>query len=222
MEQRTIVKREDYAILYSDGTMLIKEVRASYAHLFEPYQGPPDPKTGNVPPARWGIVGLMPKTRAYRASKDLIRDHINQIVKDAKLKDLPAANKFLRDGDLAAKPEYEGMYTINAGEVKARPPALRGNVRDPKTKKPVVLRPGVDDAVIQSGYWVNLLIRPWFQNNTWGKKVNASLIAVQLVREDEVFGQGRISDDDVDETFDEFADDDDSGYSDALGDDDDL
>lgn len=222
MEPRIVVRQEDYATLYSDGTMLIKEVRASYAHLFEPYQGPPDKETGRIPPPKWGIVGLMPKKKAYTLSKNLIRDHIDQMIKDAKVKALPAGSKFLRDGDQAAKEEYEGMYTINAGEVLARRPALRGNVRDPKTKKPVILKPGVDDDVIQSGYWVNLLIRPWYQNNTHGKKINASLIAVQLVREDEVFGQGRISDDEVDSTFDEFANDDDSGYSDELADADDL
>ena len=71
--------------------------------------------------------------------------------------------------------------------------------------------------MIYAGCWVNILIRPWWQNSAkWGKRVNAGLTAVQFVRDDEPFGQGRITSEDVDETFDEFADEA-SGYDDELG-----
>jgi len=211
-EARTIVKKVDHAALYSDGTILIQGVRASYPHVFAPYKGDND-TTGN---GKYGIVALMPKGAEYRAAKDLIRDRINELMRENKVEALKADNKFLRDGDQAAKAEYAGMFTINASEV--RRPAVRGNKRDPKTGKPVVLVPGKDDDVIYAGAWVNVLIRPWFQNNQYGKKVNAGLAAVQFVRDDEAFGQGRISDDAIDSTFDDGLSDDDSGFDDSLGD----
>lgn len=212
-EPKTVVKQVDMATLYSDGTILVKEVRASYPHCFQPYKGE------NSETGKYGIVGLMPKRGAYLPAKDLIRDRINEIIRENKLKDLPANAKFLRDGNLTAKEEYEGMFTINASET--RRPVLRSNRRDPKTNKPAILKPGEDEDKIYPGCWVNILIRPWWQNNKWGKKVNAGLVAVQFVRDDEAFGQGRISEDEVDEVFDEFADGD-SGFDDALGEDDEL
>jgi hypothetical protein len=215
-EPRTIVKREDFAILYSDGSILIKEVRASYPHVFTKYKGDDGDGEG-----KYSIVGLMPKTPDRFKSKDLIKGEIDRLIREAKLKGLPAANKFLRDGDLAAKEEYEGMFTINASETNK--PQVRDNVRDPKTKKLKRLVAGVDDERIQPGYWVNLLIRPWFMDNKFGKKVNANLLSVQFVAEDETFGDARrISEDEVDSTFDEFASDDASGYDDSLGEDDEL
>lgn len=205
---RTVVKDVGKAILYSDGTILVKEVRASYPHIFKPYVGD-DGGDG-----KYGIVGLMPKTKDYFPAKDLIRDLIKQTIIENKQKDLPAANKFLRDGNLKAREEYDGMYTINASEV--RRPAARDNRRDPKTGKAAILKPGEDEDRIYAGCWVNILIRPWWQNNKFGKKVNAGLVAVQFVRDDESFGQGRISEDDVSETFDDFTDDQ-SGFDDTLG-----
>ena len=209
-EPRSIVKQVDKAILYSDGTILIKDVRASYPHIMSPYKGTEGSDIG-----KYGIVGLIPKAKAYFPAKDLIRDEINRILKENKIGNFKADLKFLRDGDLAGKDEYEGHYTINASET--RRPQARDIVRDPKTKKPRVLVPGVDDDVIYAGCWVNILIRPWWQNSAkWGKRVNAGLTAVQFVRDDEPFGQGRITSEDVDETFDEFADEA-SGYDDELG-----
>ncbi len=214
-ERREVVKDVGKAVLYSDGTIRINEVRASYPHIGTPYQG----KEGKP---RYGVVGLMPKGKAYRAAKDLIRDEINRIVREQnKGKDIAGKNKFIRDGDESGREEYEGMFEIHAGENPPRRPSARSNVRDPKTGKPKVLSPAEADEMIFPGCWVNILIRPWWQNNEYGKKVNANLIAVQYVRSDESFGQGRVSEDDIDQTFDEFADDE-SGYDDELSDDDEL
>jgi hypothetical protein len=66
--------------------------------------------------------------------------------------------------------------------------------------------------VFYPGCWVNTLIKPWFQDHPeGGKKVNANLIAVQFVRDDDSFGTGRISADEVDATLVPAGD---SGYED--------
>lgn len=213
-DPRTVVKDVGKARLYSDGTIAILGLRVSYPHVFKPYKN----KDGT--PGKFGMVGLMPKTKEYFPAKDLIRDHIRQMIRDAKLKDLPADKKFLRDGDTSGREHYDGMYEIHANE--ERRPQIRDSRRDPKTKKPAVLKAGEDDDRIYGGCWVNILVRPWYQDNEWGKRINAGLVVVQFVRDDEAFGQGRITDEDVDNTFDEFADDGDSGFDDELGDDEEL
>jgi len=214
-QQRQVESEVPHAKLYNDGTIFVGPVRARYPHVFRPYKGDDDKGDG-----KFGIVALMPKGAEYRKAKDLIRDHILRMIRDNKLKDLPAANKFLRDGDDAAREEYEGMFTISASEV--RRPQVRDKYRDPKTKKPKILKPGEDEDRIYAGCWVNILIRPWFMNNKFGKRVNAGLVAVQFVDDDEPLGPGRISEEAVDDTFDEFADEGDSGFDDDLGTEDEL
>lgn len=225
-EPRTIVKRvpaiknrdgieEGGAILYSDGSMLVMNVRLSYPNVFKPFES--TDQDGNKK-LRYGTVGLMPKTRAYAPAKDLIKAEITRIMAEHKLKynELAADRKFLKDGDQSGKAENEGMFTVSAGET--RKPSVRDRYRDPKTGKPKVLVAGQDDDRIYGGCWGNIWIRPWWQANKWGKRVNAGLVGVQFVRDDEAFGQGRITEEEIDETFDEFADDADSGFDDSLGD----
>lgn len=216
-EPRVVVKEVPHAKLYNDGTILVSDVRLAYPHVFVPYQGKND--DGKDGKAKYGLVGLMPKQREYFAAKNLIREHIVAMIQEHKVKDIRADNKFLRDGDLAAKDEYAGNYTISASETHR--PIVRTNKRDPKTGKAMKLDPAKDQEIIYGGCWGNILIRPWWMDNRYGKKVNAGLVAVQFTRDDEPFGTGRISEDEVDEAFDDFTDDD-SGFDDELGEDDEL
>jgi hypothetical protein len=73
-----------------------------------------------------------------------------------------------------------------------------------------VVEPEDANEVFQPGYWGDILIRPWYQDNSYGKRVNAGLSSGQMVRKDETFGEGRISDEDLDDTFEDYADDDDT------------
>jgi hypothetical protein len=213
METRKVVKEVPHARLYSDGTIFVGPVRASYPHWAMPYSGNDDSST-----PRFSVVGLMPKTKEYFAAKDLIRDRIRDILREQnKGKDLPADKKFIRDGDQSGRDEYEGMYSIHAAETKR--PQARDNRK--VNGKPARLDPKEDADRIYAGCWVNLLLRPWFQNNKFGRRVNAGFVAVQFVGDDEPFGEGRIDPSAVDDTFDDFADDD-SGYDDGLEEDDEL
>lgn len=220
-EPRTVVKTVSMAKLWSDGSISLDFLRASYPHVLDKYKG--DDENAK---AKHSIVGLMPKRKKWRPAFELVTDQINGLMKANRVKNLKADNKFFRDGDLAAKDEYEKMWTINASE--AGRVIVRDSRVDPKTGKPRILKKGVDDDRIFAGCWVNMVIRPWFQNNKHGKKVNAGLVAVQYVpisavREvwaaasDEPFGQSRISEEEIDETFNAY-DGDDEDYD---GDDDD-
>lgn len=191
---REIKKKVKNAILYTDGTIRISGVRFSYPHLAKPYKG-----DGDQGEAKFGLVGLLPKT-THDAAKKLIDERIAELLKENKVKALPADKKFIRDGDESDKDGYEGNWTVSARETR-RPP-----LRDRQNQ---VVEPEDANEVFQPGFWGDMLIRPWYQNNSYGKRVNAGLSSVQFVKKDEVFGEGRISDEDLDDTFEDYGDEDD-------------
>lgn len=184
--------RTGYCVLYDDGTLRIDGVRFSYPHLRKPYSGDDGGE------AKYGIIGLLPK-KGGDAAKKLIESRIAEVMSENKIKALASDKKFLRDGDESDKEEHAGSWTISARETR-RPP-LRNRQNE------VVATDDIDD-VFQPGFWGSILIRPWFQNNKFGKRVNAGLSSVQMIFEDETFGEGRITDEELDDTFQSYDDDD--------------
>ncbi len=190
---REIKKKVKNAILYADGTIRLSGVRFSYPHLAKAYKG--DDDKGEP---KFGLVGMMPKA-THKAAHDLIDERIAELLKENKVKSLAADKKFMRDGDESGREEYEKHWTVSARETR-RPP-LRDRANN-------VVEPEDAAEVFQPGYWGDILIRPWYQNNSYGKRVNAGLSSVQFVRKDETFGEGRISDEDLDDTFEDYGDED--------------
>jgi hypothetical protein len=209
--KRTVVRTVPHAKLWSDGTITLENCRASYPHVFKPQEGEADDGTKS---SSYSIVLLMPKS-THRAAKDLCKERYNEILKENskdKSKPLKLASDrlFIKDGDTMAKDENEGMWVVSAREKNK--PALRGNRIDPDTGKPVRLT-DADSGLIFGGCYVSCLIRPWFQNNKYGKRINAGLVAVQYLRKGEPFGEGRIRDEDIDDSF-EAVEDDTGGFDD--------
>lgn len=86
----------------------------------------------------------------------------------------------LHDGD--EKPAYEGFagnHFISASN-KVRPHIVDRN------KNPLVPVDGRPYA----GCYVNAVIDIWAQENTYGKRINASLMGVQFLRDGDAFGGG--------------------------------
>lgn len=205
---REIVKEVKNLKVYADGSFLLRDVRFSYPHLGEPWK---NPKDANAVP-KFSCVGLLNKSthkEAYRALMELINEIIT---KELKLKAMAAKDKCLRDGDDGSKEEAHGHWTINASAPADRPPSIRGKDAQPMPRNVV-------KSTILPGYRGDMLLKPWPQNNQHGKKVNCDLIAVQFRAEDEVIGEGRITEEDIDDTF-EAADD--EGGAPFDPDDDDL
>ncbi len=198
-EKRTIVKKVANAILYSDDTIRIDNVRASYPHLFKPYSG----QDGGTP--KFSITGLGDK-KTHGEAKNLCVEIINRLLKDKKIERLAADKKFVKDGDLAGKSGYDSCWTFSSSETNA--PRVRN-----RDKTPI---PAEKADTIYGGCYVNILLRPWVQDNQFGKRVNAGLLAVQFHSDGEAFGEGRITDDDVDASFDGDADS--GGFDDETGD----
>lgn len=199
--KRTIVETVPNAVRYSDGTILLKGVRLSYPWLFKAQANKRD--DGTITHS-YSVTALMPKA-THEAAKQMCVRAVNGLLKEHnKGQKIPSDKKFIRDGDPkdeddAGKPENAGMWVVATRETKK--PILRDRKKDPETGKARRLT-DADSELIYGGCWGNVLIRPWYQDNKYGKRVNAGLSAVQFLKDDEPFGSGRISQDDVDETFD--------------------
>lgn len=205
MAERTVVAKVTNAVQYSDGTIRIDNVRLSYPHLDTPFKSEGD--DGNTKET-YSLEAMLPKD-THTAAKDLIKKVLNQIQvdNDAKVK---TEHWFLKNGDDADKPEYEGHFLVKASDT--RRPSVRNRDGSAMSEREIADR-------IYGGCWANVLIRPWYFNGkakngkTYPKRLLANLVAVQFVRDDEPFGEGRISDEGVWDAVD---------GDDGMGDDDGL
>ena len=106
------------------------------------------------------------------AIKDLIKTNL----KGAKLQPDKIC---LRDGDLVDYDGYAEHFSIKASS-KKRPLVID------RDKSPLV----EEDGRPYSGCYVNASIELWGQDNSWGKRINATLLAVQFFKDGEPFGDG--------------------------------
>lgn len=96
----------------------------------------------------------------------------------------------LRDGE--EKTNDDGSFKDGFGpgtmfvtsSAKNRPQVVDKNPSIPLT---------AEDGKIYAGCYVNAVISLWAQNNTFGKRINANLLAIQLVKDGEPFGEERIN-----------------------------
>lgn len=177
------------AVLYSDGTILVNDIRFSFPHVAEPYESTDD---DGKKKKKYSLKGMMPKA-THKPAMRLMKRHMEAMMQKHQVSDLASDRKYLRNGDDLGKPEMKGHFVFSASE------DTRPHLRDAAAQKI-----GVDEAkqMFYGGCWGNALIRPWWQNHQkHGKRVNAGLSAVQFVRDDEPFGEGRIGEEDVDNTF---------------------
>jgi hypothetical protein len=184
-----VVRKVANAALLDNGLIRVSNVRLSYPHLDRPYK-----KEDDKGVAKYGVVALLPKD-THKAAKKLIEDVIADVLKEAKVKALAADKKFLRDGDESDKEEHAECWTLSARE--ERRPILK-QLDDGELS---VVEPEDAKETFYGGCWASILVRPWFQNNKYGKRVNAGLTAVTKKADDDSFGEGRISEEEVDEAF---------------------
>lgn len=195
-ENRRVVKSGKNIKIYSDGTILFADVRASYPHLDKKWCKNPAKDT----PA-YSLTGILPNDtheEAREIAMEFCQDMLKEHNKGGKIK---ADAYFLRDGDLSGKTEYEDTWIVASRE---------------SDNRPIVLHPDksemdVEDikGTIKAGYRVDMLVEPWWQDNEHGKRINASIRAVRFRREDTPISEGGISKDDAISSFD---DDEDGGF----------
>lgn len=158
-----------------DGNFVIKNVRLSYLYCFEPQANTGD--DGKVT-KKYKVTGIMPNDTHAEEIKYL-QDYMTKLQKSAFKARIPAKNLCLRNGDEAAKDEYENAWIFVASEREDNPPACLD--RDGKTtvKK--------SDDKLYSGAIGSIRVRLWTQDNKFGKRINANFLGVQFLAHGEKF-----------------------------------
>lgn len=160
----------------------LKEVRLTFPQLFDPKQvnGQGDPKYS----AAFLIPKDHPQIKELKAAISTAATEKWGAKAGDVLKQLSAGDKLcLHDGD--AKSDYDGYagtFFINASN-KVRPLVI-GPDRAPLT---------ASDGKPYSGCYVNAIVEIWPQDNQFGKRVNASLLGVQFVKDGERLAGGGVA-----------------------------
>lgn len=162
----------------------IDNVRFNYTNSLFTAQ---KPKTGEGK-EKFSVVALFPKDHPQVAA---IKAEMLKVA-DAKwpgkgaevLKQLAAGDRLcLHDGDAKAdKPGYEGNLFINASN------ELRPLVVGPQ-REPLVAADGKP----YSGSYGNIIVEFWAQDNQFGKRINASLLGVQHIKDGERLSGGGVA-----------------------------
>jgi len=160
----------------------LENVRLTFPVLFDPKQ------VNGQGDAKFSAAFLLPRTgpqieAAQKAIVEAATEKWGAKAGDT-LKVLKAADKLaVHDGD--AKSDYDGYagtYFVNASN-KIRPLVIGQN------REPLV----ASDGKPYSGCYVNAIVEFWAQDNQFGKRVNASLLGVQFVRDGERLAGGGVA-----------------------------
>ena len=163
-----------------DNRLTIKDVRIAYAQgIYTARAAKPGDKE------KYGAAFLFPAN--HPAVKEIAAATVRAAQAkwgakaDDMLKQLKAADRLpVHNGDAkASSAGYEGNLFINAGN------AIRPTVVD-RDRSPLTAADGRP----YSGCYVNAIIEVWAQDNQHGKRINASLLGVQFVRDGEKLAGG--------------------------------
>jgi hypothetical protein len=154
-------------------TIKLKNVRLSFASLFK------KATFGGEETKYEGTFLIDKETQADQIAE--INTAIAAMLKEKKAKLSPDRICF-KDGDGIDYDGYAGHMSIKAGNTKR--PIVIDRDKSPLTE---------DDGRPYSGCYVNAVLELWFQDNTWGKRVNANLLATQFSKDGEPFGAGGAS-----------------------------
>lgn len=162
----------------------LNDVRLLYAAaLFEPQRGP----NGEGEPKHSATLGFPPNHPAVAAIKDGFRK-VAEAKWGAKAGEmfamLKAGDKLcLHDGDAKADKEgYKGMLYLSAS-----------NKLKPLVVDQLVQPVSANSGVVYSGCYVNATIELWAQDNKFGKRINASLMGVQKIRDGQRLSGGGVA-----------------------------
>jgi hypothetical protein len=168
-------------------TIKLTNVRLSYPSLFVPNQ------YGDEEEPAYKASFILDKVKDAGQIK-FIQETMKKLVAEAKVKSVAAYKLCLRDG--AEKGDKEGfgdrVMFISSKNRKAIPVVDRD--------KSLLT---IDSGKPYAGCYVNAVVRLWVQDNNFGKRINASLQAVQFSKDGEPFGEGGI---DANAVFDDVTD----------------
>lgn len=188
------------------GVVKLKNVRLSYAFLFQKKKDKPDTQNpGKIIQGKYACSFLFPKNtpegKELLAAVKAAADEVKKDKWGSNPPKLKADKVCLKDGDAEGEPtEYAGHFYV-AGSNPDQPQLIdRKKGKDGKWVRLV----GADGRPVQgatsllySGCYANAVVRLWAQDNEFGKRINCSIEVVQFLKHGEAFGAAPIDADDA-------------------------
>ena len=185
-----------------DDMIMIRGARVSFPHLFRQ-------PVINGEKGRYGAVLLLDPSR-HRQDIATLKKAISELVKTRlRGRKLPPDKLCLRSGDDRGRPEYEG-YLVLSANTRTKPVVIGTDGRSTIANE--------EDNPIYAGCHVNAKVRLWAQDNQYGKRINAELVAIQFAGDGEPLDGSYVSEEDAVAGFDAV----DCGDADAFDDFDDF
>lgn len=159
----------------------IKKVRGAFLNVFEPKAiGDGEARYSGAFPIEPGSANAKALDAAVDAvAKEKWKDKAAGVLKELRSKGRICYKHDALSKDGEVYDGFEGMHSLNASN-KARPLVLDAD-KSPLTQA---------DGKPYSGCYVNLSIDVWAQDNSFGKRVNATLKGVQFHSDGDAFGGG--------------------------------
>jgi len=167
----------------------LKNVRLSFPTLFRAKTFSDSKKPGaTAQEPKYSATFLLDKAKN---AKDIaaIKAGIQAVLTEKYGDKVPKGFKpCLRNGTEKEDVDGYGEGIMFIGASNARRPSVVDRDMTPLTE---------EDSKIFAGCYVNAVVRLWVQDNDWGKRVNASLTAVQYVKTGEAFGEKPVAPEEV-------------------------
>lgn len=211
------------------GEVYLKNVRLSFAALFEKGKPIKDEKTGAVSEPKYKANFLIPKSSNHDYDPDThpqnmtkLKTAAEQVKADKWGKNIPKLKPdrvCVRDGDLEDWEGYESTYYVSANN--GNQPVMVDRTKDANGKWNELTKENGGPRKLYSGAWVNAIVRIWAQDDPkYGKRLNASVESVQFLKHGDAFAAGKPVD--PNEKFDDIDEEEADDLVDSGGDGDDL
>lgn len=165
--------------------IMIEGARVSFPHLFtKPIINGDEGKCGAV---------LMLDPEEHADVIDQIKKDGNALIKEnLKGARVPNDKWCLREGIDKGRPEYDGYMVLSANN-RGKPQVINDRGNGTITDE--------EECRIYAGCYVNVKVRLWAQNNKYGKRINAELVAIQFAGDGEALDSSYVSVDDAIDGF---------------------
>lgn len=164
-------------------TVMIKGARLSFPHFFVK-------PVINGQEGKYGAKLILDPVEHKKVIAEINAD-IDAILKDRnKGKKIPGDKRCMRNGDDMGRDEYTDKMVVSVGS----------NSR-PYTYQRDMSPASAEDELFYSGCYANVKISYWWQDNQYGKRVNANIIAAQFDKHGDPLGSGRPNEQQATEGF---------------------
>lgn len=183
----------------SDGIIMLSGVRLSFPNLVAPQKTKRDDGSDRISynaefimlPNHPGWAAFMTRVGALAVEK--WKEHASNVLdmvnKDRKKRSYGSGAEKVNQKTFKVYDGYEGMLFITAG--REQPPQIiqaDGSPVDPAN----TMAYQALTRKMYGGCRVNVAIKPWLQDNKYGRAIRCDLVAVQFAGDDSPFGEGAV------------------------------